>query len=75
MQWPDGGCADNLSVFGAASFEVLTPVRIGWPSTAGRLAYVTHTYAGTVSVIDIESGAVVRTVSVGKEPNDVSVSP
>lgn len=42
---------------------------------AGRLAYITNTYADTVSVIDIKSRAVVSTVRVGKGPNGVSVSP
>jgi YVTN family beta-propeller protein len=42
---------------------------------AGRLAYITNTYADTVSVIDLKSRAVVRNVRVGKGPNGVSVSP
>lgn len=41
----------------------------------GRLAYITNTYADTVSVIDIKTRAVVNTIRVGKGPNGVSVSP
>jgi YVTN family beta-propeller protein len=40
----------------------------------GRCAYVTNTYAGSVSVLDIEARKVVATVAVGKGPNGISVS-
>jgi YVTN family beta-propeller protein len=42
---------------------------------AGRLAYVTNTYANSVSVLDIKERRVITTVPVGKGPNGVSVTP
>ena len=41
----------------------------------GRYAYVTNTYAGSVSVLDIKDRKVVATVAVGKGPNGVSMTP
>ena len=41
----------------------------------GRYAYVTNTYAGSVSVLGIKDSKVVATVSVGKGPNDISLMP
>ena len=41
----------------------------------GRNAFVTNTYANTVSVIDIAERKVVATVPVGKGPNGISMAP
>jgi YVTN family beta-propeller protein len=41
----------------------------------GRYAYVTNTYANTVSVLDVKDRKVVATVRVGKGPNGISVTP
>ena len=40
---------------------------------AGRTAYVTNTYADTVSAIDLASRAVTASYSTGKGPNGISV--
>ena len=41
----------------------------------GRYAYITNTYADSVSVLDIKDGKLVTTVRVGKGPNGISVRP
>ena len=41
----------------------------------GRFAYVTNTYAGSVSVLDIKDRKVVATVAVGMGPNGISMTP
>ena len=41
----------------------------------GRHAFVTNTYANTVSVLDVGERKVVATVQVGRGPNGVSVTP
>jgi YVTN family beta-propeller protein len=40
----------------------------------GRRAYVTNTYADTVSVLDIATRKVVATIRVGKGPNGISIA-
>ena len=44
-------------------------------SRDGRFAYVTNTYANSVSVIDVKNRKVVKTISVGKAPNGISMTP
>ena len=41
----------------------------------GRYAYVTNTYANSVSVLDVKDRKVTKTVPVGKAPNGISVTP
>lgn len=41
----------------------------------GRYAYVTNTYANSVSVLDVASRKVVAQVRVGKAPNGISITP
>ena len=41
----------------------------------GRYAYVTNTYANSVSVLDVKDRKVTKTVPVGKGPNGISVTP
>lgn len=72
---------DTVSMIDLQGFQVARTLKTGAGAhgvavdRAGRLAYITNTYAGTVSVIDLKSRAVVSTVPVGKGPNGVSVSP
>ncbi len=40
----------------------------------GKFAYITNSFADSVSVIDIMKRKVVATVMVGKKPNGISVS-
>lgn len=42
---------------------------------AGRLAFVTNTYANTVSVINIANRRVISTIAVGTEPNGITITP
>lgn len=44
-------------------------------AVAGDLLYVTNIDADTVSVIDVEKGAVVREVKVGADPCDIAIDP
>ena len=44
-------------------------------SASGRTAYVTNQMAGTVSVIDVRSHTVVRTLAVGTKPNGLVFRP
>jgi YVTN family beta-propeller protein len=41
----------------------------------GRYAFVTNTYANTVSVIEVAGLKVIATVPVGKGPNGITVTP
>lgn len=41
----------------------------------GRLAYVTNTYANSVTVLDLKSRRVVKTVPVQRAPNGISITP
>lgn len=41
----------------------------------GRQAYVTNTYANSVSVLDVPGRRVIRTIPVGKAPNGISITP
>jgi YVTN family beta-propeller protein len=42
---------------------------------ASRYAYVTNTFAGNVSVVDLARRQVVAHIPVGKEPGGISFSP
>ena len=42
---------------------------------AGRHAYITNTYANSVSVLDIKNRKVIATVPVDKGPNGISLMP
>lgn len=72
---------NSVSMIDLQTFKLVKTVVVGAGAhgvaidRAGRLAYVTNTYADSVTVIDIKSLAVVSTVRVGKGPNGVSVSP
>lgn len=63
------------------SFEVVKTVETGSGTHGvaldreGRYAYITNSYAGSLSVLDISKRSVVATVPVGKRPNGVSVRP
>ncbi|HQR98937.1 MULTISPECIES: cytochrome D1 domain-containing protein [unclassified Polaromonas] len=71
----------TVSMIDLGSFEVVKTVETGSGSHGvamdreGRYAYITNTYAGSMSVIDIRKRSVVATVLVGKGPNGVSVRP
>jgi YVTN family beta-propeller protein len=41
----------------------------------GRFAYVTNIYANSVSVVNLKVRKVMKTVSVGKAPNGISITP
>lgn len=41
----------------------------------GRFAYITNTYANSVSVLDLRDRKVLKTVPVGKAPNGISITP
>lgn len=41
----------------------------------GRFAYVTNIYGNSVSQLDLKDGKVLKTVSVAKEPNGISLMP
>jgi len=41
----------------------------------GRYAFISNTYANTVSVIDVKSLKVLKNVPVGRSPNGISVAP
>jgi len=41
----------------------------------GRYAFITNIYANTVSVIEVKSLKVVKSVPVGRSPNGISVTP
>lgn len=45
------------------------------PAAAARLAYVTNSGDGTVTVLDADANAPVGTVTVGGEPTDVAITP
>ena len=71
----------TVSMIDLASFKVAKTVPTGAGSHGvaiagdGGYAYVTNTYANTVSVLNPKDGKVVATVRVGKGPNGISVSP
>jgi YVTN family beta-propeller protein len=64
-----------------ATFTVAATVKAGKGShgvainSSGTFAYITITFADTVSVIDIMKRDIAATVKVGKGPNGISVSP
>jgi YVTN family beta-propeller protein len=41
----------------------------------GRYAYITNTYANSVSVLDVPNRRVTKTIPVGKAPNGISITP
>jgi len=41
----------------------------------GRFAYVSNLYANSVSVLDLTDRRVTKTVTVGKSPNGISITP
>ena len=45
------------------------------PFWRSRYPYITNTYAGSVSVIDIKAQKIVATIGVGKGPTGISVRP
>ncbi len=62
-----------------ATFKVVATVKTGKGAhgvaidNKGKFAYITNSFADTVSVIDIMKRKVVATVMVGKKPNGISV--
>jgi YVTN family beta-propeller protein len=71
----------TLSMIDLRSFKVIKTVDTGSGAHGvavdreGRYAYITNTYAGSLSVLDIGKRSVAATVPVGKGPNGVSVRP
>lgn len=71
----------TVSMIDLGSFGVVKTVETGSGAHGvamdreGRYAYITNTYAGSLSVLDIRQRSVVATVPVGKGPNGVSVRP
>lgn len=71
----------TLSMIDLRSFKVIKTVDTGVGAHGvaidreGRYAYITNTYAGSLSVLDIGKRSVAATVPVGKGPNGVSVRP
>jgi YVTN family beta-propeller protein len=73
--------AKTVSVVNLEAFENVKTIEAGAGahgvvvSRDGRFAYVTNTYANSVSVIDAKDLKVVATVPVGGRPNGVSATP
>lgn len=71
----------TLSMIDLASFKVIKTVETGSGTHGvvvdrdGRYAYITNTYAGSVSVLDVKAQKVVASIPVGKGPNGISVRP
>lgn len=71
----------TLSMIDLGSFKVIKTVDTGAGAHGvaidreGRYAYITNTYAGSLSVLDIRKRSVAATVPVGRGPNGVSVRP
>jgi YVTN family beta-propeller protein len=71
----------TISMIDLGSFQVVKTVEAGSGTHGvaldreGRYAYITNTYAGSLSVLDISKRSVVATIPVGKGPNGVSVRP
>jgi YVTN family beta-propeller protein len=71
----------TVSVIDLETFKTAKPIETA-PGThgvtvdrEGRYAYVTNTYANSVSVLDVKERKVVAVVPVGKGPNGISVTP
>jgi YVTN family beta-propeller protein len=71
----------TVSVIDLETFKSAKPIATA-PGThgvtidrEGRYAYVTNTYANSVSVLDVNERKVVAVVPVGKGPNGISVTP
>jgi YVTN family beta-propeller protein len=71
----------TVSVIDLQTFKTAKPIETA-PGThgvtvdrEGRYAYVTNTYANSVSVLDVKERKVVAVVPVGKGPNGISVTP
>ena len=71
----------TVSVIDLETFKTAKPIQTG-PGThgvavdrEGRYAYITNTYANSVSVLDVKERKIVATVVVGKGPNGISVTP
>ena len=71
----------TVSMIDLRSFRVIRTVDTGSGAHGvaidreGQYAYVTNTYAGSLSVLDIRKRSVAAAVPVGKGPNGVSVRP
>lgn len=71
----------TVSLIDLATFQVATTLETGAGAHGvvsdrlGRYAYVTNTYANSVSVLDMASRTVTKTVAVGKAPNGISIRP
>jgi YVTN family beta-propeller protein len=64
---------DNGQVVGA--YVDANDVTHGYLMTAGPFAYVANAGSNTVSVIDISTGLVANTITVGTAPSGVAISP
>ncbi len=71
----------TISLIDLESFKVVNTLETGAGAhgvvvdRAGRYAYVTNTYANSVSVLDLVKRTVTKTVPVGKAPNGISIQP
>jgi len=71
----------TVSIIELDRFKVAKTVETGLGAhgvaidAAGRYAYVTNTYADSVSVLDLKDGKRIANVRVGKAPNGISVTP
>lgn len=71
----------TISLIDLQSFKVVKSIVTGAGAHGvvidrdGRFAFVTNTYANSVSVLDMTERRVAKTVSVGKAPNGISISP
>ena len=75
------GGSGGVWVVDLTSLTTITVINTGDPgvfgmgkSRDGRFVFATNFLANTVSVIDTRTNAIVATVPVGKQPNDVTVN-
>lgn len=72
---------NSVSVVDLESFKVTSTVETGAGAHGvvidreGRYAYVTNSFADSVSKVDIKEGKVVKTVPVSKNPNGINMTP
>lgn len=71
----------TVSLIDTATFSVVATIDSGSGAhgvtidAASRYAYITNTFAGNVSVIDLARRRVIARIPVGKEPGGISFSP
>ncbi len=69
-----------VTVINISNNEVVTNIPVGSgphgvaSSPDGKSVFITNVYSDDVSAIDVEKMSVVKTISVGKEPNGIVVS-